>query len=255
METDSDLDETMLSQIDFDDLEVLDEVGEGDSILQLIKEKEDVEKASEGESSKNQKESLDVRTETEKAKGSVEKVEEEWERTVRFTDDRKVVKNKEGEEKSKEEVELFEKLQACKRKRMDDYEEEIKIAKELFRVQEKGKEAARAEKLQKQKEEEERKKKFQPEEKARIAYQEVLLMHQQSEHLVIVANEVRAAASVASTAAFNYLEKVTQHEKNLSKNATYLKKEWSYRQAERVRLENSEKNQASKIANEKKNPE
>ncbi|KZR98961.1 Uncharacterized protein APZ42_005381, partial [Daphnia magna] len=142
METDSDLDETMLSQIDFDNLEVLDEVGEGDSILQLIKEKEDVEKASEGESSKNQKESLDVRTETEKGKGSVEKVEEEWERTVKFTDDRKVVKNKEGEEKSKEEVELFEKLQACKRKRMDDYEEEIKIAKELFRVQEKGKEAA-----------------------------------------------------------------------------------------------------------------
>ncbi len=44
METDSDLDETMLSQIDFDNLEVLDEVGENDSILELIKEKEDVEK-------------------------------------------------------------------------------------------------------------------------------------------------------------------------------------------------------------------
>ncbi|EFX64393.1 hypothetical protein DAPPUDRAFT_266497 [Daphnia pulex] len=43
----------------------------------------------------------------------------------------------------------------------------------------------------------------------RIAYQEVLLMHQESEHLVIVANEVRAAASIASTTAFNYLEKPT----------------------------------------------
>ncbi|EFX80027.1 hypothetical protein DAPPUDRAFT_319101 [Daphnia pulex] len=59
METDSDLDESMLSQIDFDNLEVLDEVSEGDSILELIKEKEDVEKENEGESSKNQEESLD----------------------------------------------------------------------------------------------------------------------------------------------------------------------------------------------------
>ncbi|EFX64392.1 hypothetical protein DAPPUDRAFT_266496 [Daphnia pulex] len=159
MESDSDLDETMLSQIDFDNLEVLDEVGDNDSILELIKEKEDVEKASEGESRKNQEESLDVRKETEET-GSVEKDEEVWERTVKFTDDRKVVKNKEGEEKTKEEIELFEKLQACKRKRKEDMEEEIKIAKELFRVQEKGRDAARAVQLQKQKEEEERKKKF-----------------------------------------------------------------------------------------------
>jgi hypothetical protein len=102
---------------------------------------------------------------------------------------------------------LFEKLQKCKRKRKEDEEEEMKIAKELFRVQEKGREAARAVQLQKQKEEEERKKKCMPEEKARIAYQDVLRMHQESEPLVIVANEVRAAASVASTTAFNYLEK------------------------------------------------
>jgi hypothetical protein len=34
----------MLSQIDFDNLEVMDEVGGDDSILELIKEKEDVEK-------------------------------------------------------------------------------------------------------------------------------------------------------------------------------------------------------------------
>jgi hypothetical protein len=37
MEYDPDLEETMLSQIDFDNIEVMDEVGGDDSILELIK--------------------------------------------------------------------------------------------------------------------------------------------------------------------------------------------------------------------------
>jgi hypothetical protein len=61
------------------------------------------------------------------------------------------MKYEEGEKKTKEEKELIEKLQKCKRKRKEDGEEEINIAKELFRVQEKGREATREVQLKRRK--------------------------------------------------------------------------------------------------------
>jgi hypothetical protein len=63
-------------------------------------------------------------------------------------------------------------LEQLERKRKEDLEEETNIAKELFRIREKEREAAREEQLKIKKEEDERKKKFKPEEKARQAYQE-----------------------------------------------------------------------------------
>jgi hypothetical protein len=216
-----------MSQLDFENLEVTDEVGEESSeeIIEIEteegkeglgsryeKKSDDLEKGDEEKkdekSSKKLEKTFELRNEIE-AKGSVGNAEDVWVKTVRYLDDTEGVKKgsaKESTEESEEEKVLIERLEGVKRKRKENMEEETQIAKDLFKIHEREREAAREEQLKKKKEEDERKKKFKPEEKARQAYEEVMRMAQESERLLNGASEVSIAVAEASKKAYSHWE-------------------------------------------------
>ncbi len=153
IESDPELDQSM-SPIDFENLEVTDEVGEESSeeIIEIEREEglgspdeksDDVEKGNEEkrneESNKKKEESFELRKKTEEAKGNVENAEEDvWVKTVRYSDDRKSLKKnsaKKGVKKTEEEIVLIEnwnnvkereRIWKKKRRLLNNYSEFVK---------------------------------------------------------------------------------------------------------------------------------